>query len=414
MKNENKVRPYAWVILIVGFIASVAAPLCMFKVSTILPTLIEKYNLSLTIAGLMVSIFSLTGFILALPASSIFQKLGLKWTCVVSMAFLVVGSLMGTFAATGAALLVSRFIEGAGMGLISVAVPAGLSMWFPAERRGIAIGIWNNWMTIGSILAFSIVPILVAHGTYKSAMWFSTIYAAVALILCLIFMRMPKAGESLAETEDKEAQPAIQEKVTLGKALSHRNIWFAMIVALCFGVSANILPTYYPTVMPAAGILSASGAAQVLSIQNVFGVGWGLVAGFILDRLSNRKLMFSWTMIALAVLFIFPFRLTHVFLIYGWMFVSGFFAASIPASLFATVPEIMSRPGEASYGMGMLTMGQNFGMFIGAPIIGRIADGSNWAFASACVTPVLIIGAIFGFIVILPKRKKQVGLSDKA
>jgi predicted MFS family arabinose efflux permease len=408
MAKSVKVQPYAWIILIVCFIASVAAPLCMFKVATILTTLREVYNLSLPVAGMMVSIFTLTGFILPLPAGSIFQKLGLKWTCVVSLAFMVAGSLMGTFVKTGGALLASRFIEGAGTGLIAVAVPSGLAMWFPLERRGTAIGIWNTWMPVGAILAFAVVPPVVAAYTYKGAWWFTTIFAAVALVLCLFLVRMPRPEETQSVPAPGNDEAPNAPKVTLGTALNNRNVWFAFAVILCFGICINIVPTYYPTFAVTNGIMGELQISLTMTVENFFSMAWGLATGLILDRLSNRKLMFTWPMFVVAALFLVLFRMTSVVTIYLWLF-AGYaaFSAFVITSVYTCVPELMHSPAETAYAMGMVAMGQNFGIFIGAPLVGMVAGAAGWQAAGISIAAILVIGAVFAFMIKLPGRAKQ-------
>ena len=71
---------YRWVVLFVVFLASVAAPLNQFKVPPVMPLLMESFRLDLGMAGLLMSILAVTGFILALPAGLVLQRLGPKVT----------------------------------------------------------------------------------------------------------------------------------------------------------------------------------------------------------------------------------------------------------------------------------------------------------------------------------------------
>ena len=84
-KKVVQVPDYAWVILAGSFIASVAAPLNQFKVSPVMPVLMEAFNLTLTSAGMLMSVFAITGFILALPGGLILQRLGLKITGLIAI-----------------------------------------------------------------------------------------------------------------------------------------------------------------------------------------------------------------------------------------------------------------------------------------------------------------------------------------
>jgi len=65
---QAAVDPYAWVILAVVMLAGVSAPLNQFKVPPVMPVLMERFQLDLSAAGMLMSIFAITGLALALPA----------------------------------------------------------------------------------------------------------------------------------------------------------------------------------------------------------------------------------------------------------------------------------------------------------------------------------------------------------
>jgi hypothetical protein len=55
-------------------------PLNQFKAPPIIPILMDALGISVTGAGLLMSVFAVTGLILALPAGFIFQKAGYRVT----------------------------------------------------------------------------------------------------------------------------------------------------------------------------------------------------------------------------------------------------------------------------------------------------------------------------------------------
>ena len=91
-RSVEKPSAYAWVILAVLYITSVASALNQFKVPPVLPVLIREFNLSLSNAGMLMSIFSFTGILLALPAGFIMQRLGLKTTGLIAVGTVFIGS----------------------------------------------------------------------------------------------------------------------------------------------------------------------------------------------------------------------------------------------------------------------------------------------------------------------------------
>ena len=63
----------AWIILAVLLFFSIAAPLNQFKVPPIMPVLMSALGLSTARAGLLMSLYAVTGLILALPSGLIFR-----------------------------------------------------------------------------------------------------------------------------------------------------------------------------------------------------------------------------------------------------------------------------------------------------------------------------------------------------
>jgi MFS family permease len=179
----EKPSAYAWVILAVPYIASVASALNQFKVPPVLPVLIRAFHLSLGNAGMLMSIFSFTGFLLALPAGFIMQRLGLKTTGLIAVGAVFFGSGLGMFCSTANSMLATRFIEGAGIGLLTIVAPAAISIWFPAEMRGSPLGLWTTCMPVGNIIMFNLAPWLVELGGWQSVWKLGAAFALAAFIL---------------------------------------------------------------------------------------------------------------------------------------------------------------------------------------------------------------------------------------
>jgi predicted MFS family arabinose efflux permease len=118
---------YAWVILTVVLLASVAGSLNQFKPPPLIPVLMDAFRIDLGQAGLLMSGFALAGLVLALPAGVILQRLGPKLAGSIALACLVIGSSWGALSTSAASLLASRVLEGVGFGLIAVVGPAAVA-----------------------------------------------------------------------------------------------------------------------------------------------------------------------------------------------------------------------------------------------------------------------------------------------
>lgn len=394
-QEEQAVPAYAWVILLVSFIASVAAPLNQFKVSPVMSILIEAFQLSMASAGLLMSVFAITGFILALPAGMILQKLGLKVTGLIAMGCLVVGSVIGAVSTSAGLLLGSRVIEGVGMGLIAVVAPASIAMWFPPAKQGTPMGIWATWVPIGSVLMFVLAPALATGFGWQSIWWFGAGFALLAFVLVLIFMRMPP---HLAAAKPEEGGPPPGEAPSMKKALANRSIWFLAAAFGFFNMGLIAISTFYPTFLETVRGFSMSNASLTTSVSMFVVIFSAPLAGILSDKIGSRKVLFTWPFLVVALMMLFPFSVQGA-LITLWMGLLGVIAGAIPTATFSAAPEIMGKPELAGIGMAVVSFGQNLGMFLGPTLFGAVVDSAGWTTAGYVLIPVLLLGLVAGWMV---------------
>jgi len=168
-KNASTaVPPFAWVILALVYFGSLAAPLNQFKIPPVMGVLMSEFGLTLASAGMLMSIFALIGVILALPSGFIMGRIGIKNTGLAALIFLMGGGALGATAESVPVLMVSRFLEGVGMCLMSIVAPTALAAWFPPHKRGLALGLWGTWVPVASILAFAAAPAISSTGGWSA------------------------------------------------------------------------------------------------------------------------------------------------------------------------------------------------------------------------------------------------------
>ena len=381
------IQRYAWVVLGVVYLASVAAPLIQNKVPPIMPVIMEAFQITLSQAGLLMSVFAITGFLLALPAGILLQRWHFKATGLVALGFLVLGSLIGVAAGTVSMLLVSRVIEGVGMGLIAVVAPAAIAGWFPRERQGMPMGVWATWVPVGSLLMYAFGPSLVAAGGWQSVWWFGAIFAVAAFVIYLLFMREPQPGG--------DAQPAAAPP-RLRDSLANRNIWLLGLAFGCFNAVFLGLATFYPTFLSEVRGYSLREAALIASISTMVVLFSAPVAGILSDRIGSRRLVFSLPFLAIAVMFLLPFRVTG-WQLYALLIVMGLVVGAIPTATFAAAPEIMGKPELAGIGLAVIIMCQNLGMFVGPILFGVLAQSFGWITAGSAMIPLALAGFVFAW-----------------
>jgi MFS family permease len=389
-KPVAAVLPYAWVILWVVYFASVAAPLNQFKVPPIMPVLIQTYQIDLAQAGALMSVIALVGLVLALPAGIILQRWGPRLTGLVALGCIAAGSAMGALTHTYGALMISRVIEGMGIGLISVVAPATIAMWFPADRQGGLMGIWATWVPVGTVVMYILAPMLVTRQGLPSVWWFGAGYALVMFLLLAVFIRRPPSQQP--------SQALAAEPLDLRRALANRDIWLLALEFACFNLALVSLGTYYPTFLNEVRGYALGQAAFLASIGTMIILVSAPLAGWISDRIGSRRLVFSLPFLAVAVLLIFPFRVSG-WLIIAVMIAQGLIAGAVPTATFAAAPEVMRKPQWAGLGLAVILIGQNLGQLIGPLLFGGLVNSVGWVAAGNLLIAVCLVGFVSAWMV---------------
>jgi MFS family permease len=388
---------YAWVVLFVVFLASAAAPLNQFKVPPMMPLLMESFRLDLSMAGLLMSLFAVTGFILALPAGFILQRLGPKAAGLIAAGCTAIGAVAGALSPSTGLLLASRVIEGIGMGLIVVVAPAIVGMWFPAERRGTPMGIWATWVPVGRIIMYNVAPALGTAIGWRAVWWFGAAFALVALVLYWALFRVPPAWTgTMPSAQTGEGLPTV-EGPRLGRAMANRHIWLLSLAFCCYSIAFLAFSTFLPTFLVSVRGYSLGSAGFVASLTSVT-IGSCPLGGWISDRIGSRKLVYTVALLLVAAMWLLPFKIT------GWLIpvfavVLGIIAGPVPTAIFAAVPEVMGRPQLAGIGMAVVALGQSLGMFIGPVLFGKLVEMIGWTGAGYILIPISLLGVVAGWLV---------------
>lgn len=395
-KTRAAAPGYAWVVLFVVFLASVAAPLNQFKVPPLMPVLMETFRLSLSQAGWLMSVFAFTGLILALPAGVILQKLGPKTAGLIAVGCLVLGSAWGAVAPGAGWLLASRVLEGAGMGLIAVVAPASIALWFPREKQGAPMGLWATWVPLGSVVMYNLAPTLGTRLGWQAVWWLGAGFALVSFSLYWLLMRLPPspAGDQGYDRED----PVDPAPPGLGAALANRSIWLLALAFGCFNFVIITFATFFPTFLAEERAYALAQAAFIASLPTLTVLGSAPLAGWLSDRVGSRRLVLAIPFLVIAGMMALPFHLSG-WALYVFMILLGLVAGAVPTATFAAAPEVMGRPHLAGIGLAVVSVGQNLGMMIGPVLFGLLVETMSWAAAGYWLIPVCLVGFVAGWMV---------------
>lgn len=377
-----------WLILVVVFLAGIAAALNQFKVPPVIPLLMESFGQTPGEAGLLMSVFAFTGLLLALPSGFILQKLGYRTTGVMALFFIAAGAGAGTFSNGTTALMLSRLVEGAGLSLIAVTAPEIVGLRFTPEKRGKAMGIWSVWMPFGSIAMFILAPLLAVHWGWRGVWKFGLCYTVVVGALFYLLVK-PRAG---ASHEQSEACRNLTVR-SMGRIMRNRNLWLVSLVFCCFNFVAVSFVTWGPTFLHEVRHASLIRASHMMSLASLTSMAAAQVAGWALDRTGARKAISAVPLLLMAAVF----PVNTVVGESGFLSLAamvGFLGGFIPATVFSSAADIVGDERLGGMAMAVIQIGQNTGVLLGPLTVGLLIQSWGWQAAFSALAPVAVLGAI--------------------
>jgi MFS family permease len=355
-------------------------------------------------AGLLMSVFAITGLILAIPAGFIFQRLGYKTTGLIAILSIVLGAALGAFSRGLGTMLASRFIEGAGMGFMTVVAPAIIALWFPAVQRGKAMGIWAIWVPLGSTVMLLLAPLLAGRWDWQAVWWFGCFYAIFVGLLYYFFIQ-PPPEPSL--NKENTAPPIPLTGRELRGVLRNRDLWLISFLFGCFNFVFMAFMTWAPTFLHEIRGASLSDASLMVSLVAVLSLVSCPTAGWISDQIHSRKVICVLPMILMMLLFPLTFSVkAELFL--PLVIALGFIGGFVPTGVLAAGVEVVGDERLGGMAMAVIQIGQNSGMLLGPLVFGWMVESmGGWPSAFWTLAPVSGIGAIAGWIAKMKQGDKK-------
>ena len=410
--KQSKVSGKAWGMLAVTYFASICAPLCQFKIPPLASWLFPAFHgtLDSVTFGTLMSAIALIGVVLAFPAAFIARRVGLKNVILLSVACLGVGSALGGVEANLTLLLVSRLLEGVGIGLIGVAAPSCVTIWFPERKRGLALGLWATWVPVGSVLAFNTVPMIAGAFGYQTVFFSLAGVCLVAFALFCIVYRMPEGA-----TGDMGIEGTFSESL---KYCKNRRIWILGAVFFLFSMTTiGIMNTYYNTFLETQLGFDAQTASSLSSIIMLISLFVAPLTGFVSDKLPlGRKYLVGIVMMVLLIptgFFMFYAGDGAAAVMWATIILQGIGGGMCGGSLRPMAPMLMRNTAMgATMAMAIMQFCQNLGSAIGSPLFGAVMSTQGWEAASFLLQlPAYVLALVLCFF-ILPRGKHVTSLDD--
>ena len=391
VKKGNMGR--AWPVVLVVFLAGFCMPANMGETMWVALLVMQGLGFGPDILGWVNGVFYILGAVIAFPAASFIRRLGIRWSVVIALACGIVGNLMGAMASSVAVLMVSRIIQGAGFGLMGVIGVAAITPWFPAERRGLPLGVWAMWVAAANaITPMFDTAIAEQTGSYVNVWWFFLIFDIVVLVLFLLVYREP--SDPFIDEAEKNGEVEFSYKELFGNKV----VWILGALFFleegAFIASQGFLSTYITANLDAPLMLGTG----LVSAGAIWGACFAPIAGKISDAIKSRRKILIFCMICAVLFGLGVFTVTDIKLYIVIIVLNGFVGGGISSMLWASCTETVPSH-LVSGATATLACMQSVGMFLGSMFVGNVITAIGYAMTSVCIAAIFFVGlliAVFG------------------
>lgn len=383
-----------WLSFAVLFIFAIG---CVFQYMMVPPILSQiggAFGADPSGFGMMMSVFSIVGIIVAYPATWIMQNVGVKMAVAVTAVVSALGTIICLMAGDWTMMLVGRVLQGCSFGLIAVIGPNIIPRLMPLANQGLAMGIYSMWFPVGQVIATFTVPLAYGAFGWTSAFWMSLIILVVTVVVFILLFKLPCIPENLLAEERVKKETGKARKIFFASALI---VGFSFVgFELVFYAYNDFFATYAQMVMG----MDVSVASNTILIANLLTIPAGVICGILCDKTNRRKEILIAGYVVFAIVF--------AFLAWsntgseGTSWASAILLGVIPFSVIPVctrclVPVLCPDPKKCDWALAGMAVGTTLGGF-GAGFFMNIAGATSWATAGmifAIIPAITVVVLLF-------------------
>ncbi len=300
----------------IGILCSCFSMLCYLCISPVIANIAEEFpQVNVALVQMLITIPALVAIVMSLVAGKLAQYFYKKTLILWAIGAMMVGAYIPLFFNNNVyVLLAGSAIIGLGLGTMVTITATIICDCFEGDQRNQMMGFQSAFISGGAMIFTLIGGWLARFG------WRATYLAFLLLIPCFIISAicLPKGNIDKKSSETESGKlPGI--------------LWFMVAVSFIFLVFQNAFNTNVSLYVSEAGLGDAGKASIATSVYSFAGMITGCLLQFIMKKLKNYTISFSFIFAAIG------FTLTFIggniiMVVLGGLFVGVGFAAYTPAA----------------------------------------------------------------------------------
>jgi MFS family permease len=259
----------------------------------LLPMIRSDLNLNYATAGLLVSVFSITGGMAQLPAGWLADRIGVRPMILISVSGVAIGGVLNGM------LIVLLGITALASGGYHPSAATAISLVTPPERRGRALGLH----LIGGTSSFWVVLLAVAPMA-AAWTWRSPFIILSVPIIALGIVLFVLLGKRLKQAQIGEATSTGEKKQIAGPDKIRWPIFLPFLVlTVGTGMIVQSVGAYYSLYATDKLEVAAAGVVLLMAISPFVGMFVAPTGGFLSDKFGAAPIVITSAVLAGPLLF---------------------------------------------------------------------------------------------------------------
>jgi MFS family permease len=360
LERNDELEGYRWVILTIVYLSILAFAFIFQSIPPVLPLIIFELHLTYAQSGLLMSLFALPGLFISLPGGFLSDRYPMRPLGAGCFLLMVGGILLVGLGKDLRVLWLGRVIAGIGGLALSVLLPKLLSHWFRTKELGLAMGIFNTGVPLGSVICFGLFGKMGDLWGWRIPILLTAIYSFFTSIFFLSFYRSPSSKHTEHSTP-----------FNLWRSLKEMGfpIWSVGLSWLWFNAAFVSFATFAPDFFIKKGY-SIEQSGFLIGIPLLGSLFLSPLIGYLVDRYRHQVWFIAIGGLALSILtLLFNFDFSPLILV-TFM---GVFSAMIPSPIYSLPPELLKHD-NLGLGFGVISTCSSIGLFIAPYLIGKAKD----------------------------------------
>ena len=328
----------------------------------------------------------MAGKLLELFIAFLANKYNKKSMILISLIILIGGLISFSLSGSFSALLVSRLASGIGATVLVVLAPLLVPIFFSDKNMGIAMGIFNVAVPLGTVISANLFGVLGEKIHWRSIILGIGIFAGIVLLAVAFGLFLPNS-------HDKGKTRISEEKPTKG-LFSNVNLWLLALIWMLGNFQLLSYVTFAPQYYQGLG-MTVQRAGLLTSFIMFVPIIITPFIGILIDKTGWKKRLILFGSILIAISFILISRGNSSIAI--WAITLGIGFAPLPVCVFSLLPELV-QPYQVGMGLGIITIASNLGIAVGPSAFGLLLDNTggnfNLGFIVLALIPIIIILAL--------------------